>query len=118
MVESFSPGVMGQFGLGYERLAEVNPSLIMLSDARDLQQDPQIRFRRYFRELDHTVMGPTLYEGRQAELSRTPPVLSKAAPCLGEDSRLVLAELLGLRADEIDELISQGIVEQFEPEEP
>jgi crotonobetainyl-CoA:carnitine CoA-transferase CaiB-like acyl-CoA transferase len=87
-------------------------------DARDLQQDPQIRFRQYFRELDHTVMGPTLYEGRQAELSATPPVLSKAAPCLGEDSRLVLAELLGLGAAEIDELISLGVVEQFEPEAP
>jgi crotonobetainyl-CoA:carnitine CoA-transferase CaiB-like acyl-CoA transferase len=64
------------------------------------------------------VMGPTLYEGRQAELSATPPVLSKAAPCLGEDSRLVLAELLGLGAAEIDELISLGVVEQFEPAAP
>jgi crotonobetainyl-CoA:carnitine CoA-transferase CaiB-like acyl-CoA transferase len=60
-------------------------------------------------------MGPTLYEGRQAELSATPPVLSKAAPCLGEDSRTVLA-LLGLPAAEIDELIALGVVEQFEPE--
>jgi crotonobetainyl-CoA:carnitine CoA-transferase CaiB-like acyl-CoA transferase len=85
-------------------------------DARDLQRDPQIRFRRYFRELDHTVMGPSLYEGRQAELSLTPPVLSKAAPCLGADSRWVLADLLGLVPAEIDELISQGVVEQFEPE--
>ena len=85
-------------------------------DARDLQQDPQIRYRQYFRELDHTVMGPTLYEGRQAELSATPPVLSKAAPCLGEDSRPVLADLLGLSPAEIDELIGLGVVEQFEPE--
>ena len=87
-------------------------------DARDLQQDPQIQFRRYFRELDHTVMGPSLYEGRQAELSLTPPVLSKAAPCLGEDSRLVLTDLLHLSAADIDELISLGVVEQFEPEQP
>jgi crotonobetainyl-CoA:carnitine CoA-transferase CaiB-like acyl-CoA transferase len=85
-------------------------------DARDLQRDPQIQFRRYFRELDHTVMGPSLYEGRQAELSLTPPVLSKAAPCLGEDSRLVLSELLGLDDAEIDELIGLGVVEQFQPD--
>ena len=32
-------------------------------DARDLQQDPQIRFRRYFRELDHTVMGTDAVRG-------------------------------------------------------
>jgi crotonobetainyl-CoA:carnitine CoA-transferase CaiB-like acyl-CoA transferase len=61
-------------------------------------------------------MGPSLYEGRQAELSLTPPVLSKAAPCLGEDSRLVLSELLGLDDAEIDELIGLGVVEQFQPD--
>ena len=55
---------------------------------------------------------------RQAELSATPPVLSKAAPCLGEDSRRVLADLLGLGPAEIDELISLGVVEEFEPEQP
>jgi benzylsuccinate CoA-transferase BbsF subunit len=87
-------------------------------DARDLQEDPQIRYRQYFRELDHTVMGPTLYEGRQAELSLTPPVLGKAAPCLGEDSRMILADLLGLAPAEIDELIGLGVVEQFEPGPP
>jgi benzylsuccinate CoA-transferase BbsF subunit len=85
-------------------------------DARDLHQDPQIQFRQYFRELEHTVMGPMLYEGRQAELSLTPPVLSKAAPCLGEDSRLVLAELLRLGDAEIEELISLKVVEEFEPD--
>lgn len=31
VVESFSPGVMAKFGLGYEMLREINPSLIMLS---------------------------------------------------------------------------------------
>ena len=87
-----------------------------VQDARDLQQDPQIRYRQYFRELDHTVMGPTLYEGRQAELSLTPPVLSKAAPCLGEDSRMVLADLLHLGDAEIDELIALGVIEEFQPD--
>jgi benzylsuccinate CoA-transferase BbsF subunit len=87
-----------------------------VQDARDLHQDPQIQFRQYFRELEHTVMGPTLYEGRQAELSLTPPVLSKAAPCLGEDTRLVLAELLRLGDAEIDELISLKVVEEFQPD--
>jgi crotonobetainyl-CoA:carnitine CoA-transferase CaiB-like acyl-CoA transferase len=85
-------------------------------DARDLQQDPQIRFRRYYRELDHTVMGPTLYEGRQAELSLTPPVLSKPAPCLGEDSRMVLGDLLHLGDSEVDELIGLGVIEEYQPD--
>jgi benzylsuccinate CoA-transferase BbsF subunit len=82
-----------------------------VQDAQDIHEDPQVLYRRYFRELDHTVMGPTLYEGRQAELSKTPPVMRKAAPCLGEDSRYVLTELLGYSADEAEKLIADGAVE-------
>jgi crotonobetainyl-CoA:carnitine CoA-transferase CaiB-like acyl-CoA transferase len=86
-----------------------------VQDAQDLQDDPQIAHRNYFRELEHPEMGPSLYEGPQAELSRTPPVLSKAAPCLGEDTRFVLSEYLGLSDQEIDQLIADGAVEAYQP---
>lgn len=82
-----------------------------VSDPRDLHDDPQVQYRQYFRELDHTEMGPTMYEGRQAELSRTPPVLRKAAPCLGEDTVYVLTEILGYSPEEADKLIEIGAVE-------
>jgi hypothetical protein len=61
-------------------------------------------------------MGKSLYEGRQAELSLTPPVLSKPAPCLGEDSRMILGDFLHLGAAEIDELIGLGVIEEFTPD--
>lgn len=82
-----------------------------VQDARDLHEDPQVLHRRYFRELEHTEMGPMLYEGTQAELSGTPPVLRKAAPCLGEDSRRVLTEFLGMSENEVDALVAEGAVE-------
>lgn len=82
-----------------------------VQDAQDIHEDPQVLYRQYFRELDHTEMGPTLYEGPQAQLSRTPPVLRKAAPCLGEDSRYVLTAILGYSQDEAQMLIADGAVE-------
>ena len=53
VVESFSPGVMGQFGLGYDCLAEVSPSLIMLSTSMNGQTGPRRRFAGF-----GTVMAP------------------------------------------------------------
>lgn len=83
-----------------------------VQDPQDIHEDPQVLYRQYFRELDHTEMGPTLYEGRQAELSATPPVLRKAAPCLGEDTRYVLTQMLGYSDEDADELIEIGAVEE------
>ena len=31
LIESFSPGYLERLGLGYEKLAEINPELVMVS---------------------------------------------------------------------------------------
>jgi benzylsuccinate CoA-transferase BbsF subunit len=47
VVESFSPGVMERWGLGYERLRELNPSVIMLSASLMGQTGPHGGFAGY-----------------------------------------------------------------------
>jgi crotonobetainyl-CoA:carnitine CoA-transferase CaiB-like acyl-CoA transferase len=84
-----------------------------VNDARDVLDDPQVRYRRYLRTLPHTEMGPTRYEGAQAELSATPAVMSKAAPCLGEDTRQVLGDLLGYSAEAIERFLADGSAEEY-----
>jgi crotonobetainyl-CoA:carnitine CoA-transferase CaiB-like acyl-CoA transferase len=84
-----------------------------VNDARDVIDDPQVRYRQYLRPLPHTEMGPTLYEGAQAEMSATPAVMSKAAPCLGEDTRQVLGDFLGYSAGEIERLLADGSAEEY-----
>lgn len=69
----------------------------------DLYQDPQLTHRNFFVTLDHTVMGPTPYDGLVTQFSATPGILSKAAPCLGEDTQHVLSEILGMTENEIAE---------------
>jgi crotonobetainyl-CoA:carnitine CoA-transferase CaiB-like acyl-CoA transferase len=44
VVESFSPGVMDRFGLGYEALRDANPSIIMLSTSMNGQTGPRRKF--------------------------------------------------------------------------
>lgn len=45
--ESFSPGVISKLGFGYEKLREVNPSLIMLSTCLMGQTGPLSKFAGY-----------------------------------------------------------------------
>ena len=47
VVESFSPGVMERWGLGYERLRELNASVIMLSTSLMGQTGPYGGFAGY-----------------------------------------------------------------------
>ncbi|HJN93440.1 MAG TPA: CoA transferase, partial [Dehalococcoidia bacterium] len=63
-----------------------------------------------FVTLDHTVMGPTPYDGLVTRFSETPGSLSKAAPCLGEDTDTILRDILRLDDAEITELAIAGVL--------
>lgn len=74
----------------------------------DLYRDPQLAHRGFFVMLEHSVMGPTPYDGLVTIFSETPGRLRKAAPALGEDTEYVLRELLGFADEEIAEHAATG----------
>jgi benzylsuccinate CoA-transferase BbsF subunit len=76
-----------------------------------LHDDPQVRHRGYWWPLVHTVIGEVPYDGLAATMSRTPGRLTKAGPCLGEDSYTVLTELAGLDPDTVARLLADEVVE-------
>jgi crotonobetainyl-CoA:carnitine CoA-transferase CaiB-like acyl-CoA transferase len=61
--------------------------------------------------LRHTVTGDATYEGSQVSMSRTPPGPTKAAPCLGEDTRYVLTTFLRYSPAEAEALLAAGDAE-------
>jgi crotonobetainyl-CoA:carnitine CoA-transferase CaiB-like acyl-CoA transferase len=67
----------------------------------DLYVDAQLAHREFFVTLDHSVMGPTPYDGPVTHFSETPSKLHKPGPALGEHTEYVLSELLGLSPDAI-----------------
>jgi crotonobetainyl-CoA:carnitine CoA-transferase CaiB-like acyl-CoA transferase len=77
----------------------------------DLHDDPQVAHRGYWLPLEHPVYGTVPYSGMQAALSRTPGGYTRPAPCLGEHSFEVLADLLGLDPDEVARLLADEVVE-------
>lgn len=84
------------------------PAGVVLS-AEGQFNDSQIRYRNFFRNLDHQVIGRHAYDGFSFDLSRTPGSLA-AAPTLGQHNEYVYKEILGMNEEEIGDLIAEGVI--------
>ena len=76
----------------------------------ELYEDRQLAHRGFFVTLDDAEMGPTPYDGLVTRFSATPGRLRRAAPALGQDSELVLKDLLNLPDTEIERLVMSGSI--------
>ena len=77
----------------------------------DLYSDPQLAHRGFFVTLDHSVMGPTPYDGLVTQFSGGTAHLRKAAPALGEDTHYVLSEILSAPDEEIADAMLAGVLQ-------
>jgi benzylsuccinate CoA-transferase BbsF subunit len=82
----------------------------VVQDASDLAEDPQLKERGFFIELDHPELGKTVSDAVPIRLSDTPARYTRAAPIQGRDNNYVYRELLGMSEDEIDKLREQGVI--------
>jgi len=82
----------------------------VVQNAGDLAEDPQLRERGFFVELDHPELGKTISDAVPIRLSDTPARYTWAAPILGQDNDYVYEELLGLSDDEVAGLRQQGVI--------
>jgi crotonobetainyl-CoA:carnitine CoA-transferase CaiB-like acyl-CoA transferase len=87
--------------------------------AREVAHDPHLEARGFWVDIEHPRRGPTrvpispirLHTGGKAEI-RSP------APTLGQHTEAVLAELLGLKADELASLQAQRVTEPVTAAKP
>jgi crotonobetainyl-CoA:carnitine CoA-transferase CaiB-like acyl-CoA transferase len=77
-------------------------------------EDPQASFREMFPAVHHPTAGTARVVGCPIKLSETPGRATRPAPLLGEHTRQVLHDLLGLDMAAADQLIASRIV--FETE--
>ena len=61
-------------------------------------------------ELEHSITGPQIHAGPLLEMSETPPTAVRPSPATGEHTAEVLLEC-GFTADEVAELLAEGVVE-------
>ncbi len=74
------------------------------------ERDAQLRARGWWSILPHPELGDTEYDGIAPRLSASPGVLRSASPLLGEHTREVLREVLGLSEAEIDAHVANGVL--------
>jgi crotonobetainyl-CoA:carnitine CoA-transferase CaiB-like acyl-CoA transferase len=80
----------------------------MVQRSSDHLQDPQLAHRAFFRRLEHPEMGEVPYEGHPYRIVGYENGPRFPAPCLGEHTYEVLAEVLGLDDDEITRVLASG----------
>ncbi len=76
----------------------------------EVASSPQTKLREMFPVIEHPTAGPQRITGTPIKLSETPGAPGGAAPLLGQDTAIVLKELLGLDERAIAELEQAGVI--------
>ena len=92
-------------------LTAVGVPASMVEWPSDLYEDPQLSHRGFFVTLDHSVMGPTPYDGLVTKFSGGTARLRRAAPAIGEHTHQVLSEILSVPDEEITEALVAGALQ-------
>ena len=76
-----------------------------------LERDPQLAARDFYETTDHPVKGEVIVDGGAFRIEAAPGDLHRRpGPLLGQDTRVVLEELLGVDGGEIDRLAAAGTI--------
>jgi crotonobetainyl-CoA:carnitine CoA-transferase CaiB-like acyl-CoA transferase len=98
-----------------DALLALGVSAAPVRDTRTVLHDPQLQARGFFVPVDHPEAGCHPQAGVPWKLSRTPAAVTRPAPMLGEHSREVLAEFLGITDAEYEQLVAEGITGDMPP---
>jgi formyl-CoA transferase len=78
-------------------------------DTKELSDEPSMREREIFAEIDHPVRGKLVIPGWPVKMSES-HVKVEASPLLGADNADVYGEWLGLSKGDLDQLKKEGVV--------
>ncbi|RSM02751.1 hypothetical protein CDV31_010790 [Fusarium ambrosium] len=81
-----------------------------VNDLKDTLNHPHVTARGMVKELDHPAIGKLKVLNSPVQYSRTGPSIRSPPPLLGQHTREVLAEVLGLDAEEIKNLEEDQVV--------
>ncbi len=81
-----------------------------INDYREVFEDPQVRHRGLKIEIPHAAGVPCPTVASPMRFSETPVEYKLPPPLLGEHTREVLGDLLGMRREELDQLAAKKII--------
>jgi benzylsuccinate CoA-transferase BbsF subunit len=80
----------------------------VVENSADLFQDPQIKERQLFKQLEHDEIGRVSHRGVGFKLSKTPCEFSTPGPRLGQHVEYVCRHFLGMSDEEFVSLLNDG----------
>ncbi|MBI4641639.1 MAG: CoA transferase [Candidatus Tectomicrobia bacterium] len=80
-----------------------------VATTEDLLDDPQMKAREFFVEIDHPETGPVKYPGPPFRMSETPWQATRA-PLLGEQNEEILVRRLGYSKEDLVKMRERGII--------
>jgi crotonobetainyl-CoA:carnitine CoA-transferase CaiB-like acyl-CoA transferase len=92
------------------RFEEAGAAIAPIQDARDVLEDPQYRALGSFVTLDDEDLGPLRIQNVLFRMLETPGEVRFAGRRLGQDTRRILSERLGLSEGRLDELAASGVI--------
>jgi crotonobetainyl-CoA:carnitine CoA-transferase CaiB-like acyl-CoA transferase len=93
-----------------ERLQARGVPAGMVATGRDLATDPHLVERGFLLDMDHPRLGECRYPGPPFRIGSAAVPIWRLGPLMGEDTRAVLSEVLGLTQDQIAGLESSGVL--------
>jgi len=81
-----------------------------VNSAKDVMESPQMNHRGFITEIEHPEAGKLQYVTAAYKYSRTPVMLSRATPLLGEHNLEVYCRRLGYSAEELAALREEGVI--------
>ncbi|MFD0666217.1 CaiB/BaiF CoA transferase family protein [Ramlibacter sp. MAHUQ-53] len=82
-----------------------------INTVADVFADPQVQARGLRIEMDHAAAGAIPLVASPVRMSGTPVQYRHAPPTLGQDTRAVMQQVLGLAPERIDAYFEQGVLE-------
>ena len=82
-----------------------------VNTVEDIFADPQVRARGILMTVRDPDVGDIQFARTPPHLSSAPTLPTNAAPALGQHTRPILQDLLGLKPEEVDRLVAEGVVE-------
>ncbi len=83
----------------------------LVANEQDIWNDPQLKHRKHFRIMEHSVIGPHTYDSIAFKLSESSQGPRWAGPALGQHVDVVCREFLGMSEDELADCFAEGVFE-------
>jgi len=80
----------------------------MVSNAEDLHNDPQLKYRKHYQYVEHPVMKSYAHETAAFRIGGIRPREPMSSPCIGQHNEYVTTRLLGFTKEEFLKLMDSG----------